>query len=207
MEDLNLQPFLKLVELHNTRPDEFGVFGVILFTIEHPYVAKVLRDDDQWKALSAAAGPRWPIFAIRPYAGNINPVPAPGNIRYLYNLEVIKEWQEPDDNLKLLEAFQIDSTRALPTLLVFTTLPGGERLQMQWPFPSGTSQDDCFNKLLPVVKSASEAISEVTNDNLKHNQEVFDLIKSANIQHRVLAALKNGVSIVQWVKSLKGLFA
>ena len=42
------------------------IYGFILYTDCNPYVAKVLRDNDFWKALDSISGNNWPIFAARP---------------------------------------------------------------------------------------------------------------------------------------------
>lgn len=44
--------------------------GFIVYSRKHPYVAKVLRDEDYWRELDAISGVNWPIFAIRPVSPN-----------------------------------------------------------------------------------------------------------------------------------------
>ena len=199
-------PLLKLIKVYDAREDVHSVFGLILYTEQHPFVVKVLRDDDFWSALDSTSGLRWPVMAIRPKPGTTTtgyPNFPPGTIGMMV---MITEWHEPRENQELLETFQIDDTSHLPLLLVFTELPSGEIAQLQWRFEAGNTTEECFKSLNSVLQTAQEAISQVTAPHIKSNEAVMNLIRNAHLQVKIISGLKKGLSIGTWVKDLATTF-
>ena len=73
------------------------IYGFIMYTSAHPYITKVLRDDDFWNALDEISGENWPIFAIRPLTKGSYGFPnvPPGYVGFMK-----MEWKEPNENKK-----------------------------------------------------------------------------------------------------------
>jgi hypothetical protein len=214
-ETSDTMPFDALVEFYKSQSAAtYDVFGVILFTTAHPYVVKVLRDNDLWAALDKITGQRWVVFAVRPDERNKSEKPSSGLVRRALDyvsariffsnvrpvVQPIPTWSSPQDNLKLLEKFQV-SEDDLPLLLVFTELPSKELLQMQWHF-AAENEDKAFNALKTVLEKCTRAVAQVQSENIKNNEQIFNLMVNERINYRVIKGVKKGLSIFEWLKSL-----
>lgn len=107
---------MRLAEICRGDKSLVDIFGVILYTDLHANIKKVLRDQDYWSSLDELSGNNWAVFCIKPEAGRLDYADSrPGQLGLM-----IPVWKEPEENMSLLEEFEIDSTRDLPLLLVFT---------------------------------------------------------------------------------------
>jgi hypothetical protein len=199
-------PLGKLIKRFASQNDTHSVFGVILYTEAHPYVIKVLRDDDLWKALHAASGPRWPIFCIRPHQGKRTVRPPSGPDGCVYKMVPIPEWHEPYENDKLLSKFRLEDTSELPLLMIFALGPDGEALQVAFKI-SGETKDQCFQSIRGAVDAAAEAIRNISKENIKNTREVFNLMEQAIVQRIWFQRIKKGLSFAKFMKSVMSLLA
>lgn len=105
-----------LVEHYRKKDEIASIFGVILYTDVHANIKKVLMDNFYWTAFDKISGPHWIIFSIRPHQGKmVDPSPPPDTMA-----RMVPIWEEPSKNGELLEGFELESTKNLPILLVFT---------------------------------------------------------------------------------------
>ena len=84
-----------------------------------PYVKDWFRHpryDDYWKAFDNVSGPLWAIFSIRSKQGYYEYPKSPEGTCAL----MVPIWKEPNDNLELLKEFEINSTKDLPILVIFS---------------------------------------------------------------------------------------
>lgn len=106
------------IEDIRNRPDKqySNIYGFIMYTSAHPYIIKVLRDNDFWNALDEISGENWPIFAIRPLAQGTYGLPdfPPGYIGFMKS-----EWKEPNENKKYLDFFSLGDSENLPCFIAF----------------------------------------------------------------------------------------
>lgn len=194
-------PLLRLIELHGQRQDVHDVFGLILFTEAHPFVKKVLRDDDLWAALDRVSGTRWPIFTLRPKPGRYSP--APSSAFALNSLIQLPEvWIEPPENQLALEELGVADTSRLPLLLIFTQLRTGAIGQICWQFESGDSVESCYKSLSAVIESARSAIDQVTSANIKNNDEILELMRTAHLQYRLIKRAAAIPTLAGWATEL-----
>lgn len=201
MDDKSCEPLLLLVEAFECRDNVHDVFGVVLYTEEHPYFVKVLRDEDFWRALNTKSGDRWAIFSIRPERGELVtrfPEAPPGMMQMMIP---ISEWKEPRENRRLLEALELENTSELPLLVVFAAGPDAELLRAVFKL-SGRSEEECYGSLEKAIVAAANAIKDVTKDNIKNTTEVFNLMDAACRQEIFLARTKKVVAVGTWLKSL-----
>ena len=95
--------------------DVLGVFGLILYTDEHPHVVKVLRDKDYWKQFAIITGDNFAIFSAKPLSGTyLYPSVPPGSMGMM-----VPVWNEPSQNKELLSTFHLDDTKKLPKTKFF----------------------------------------------------------------------------------------
>lgn len=194
-------PLLKFIELQGRRCDVLDVFGLILFTNAHPFVKKALRDDDLWASLGSVSGPRWPIFALRPKSGRYTSFPPTGfALNSLIELPTV--WEEPLENQIVLKELGVEDTSKLPLLLIFTKLRSGSIGQIYWRFKPGDNVEECYKSLRDTIESARSAIDQVTAENIKNNDEVLELMRTAHLQHRILEFASNIPTLASWAKEL-----
>lgn len=53
------------IKLINDYLSPSNIYGFILFTDEHPYMKKVMRDEDFWLEFNEKSGVYWPIFSVK----------------------------------------------------------------------------------------------------------------------------------------------
>lgn len=201
-EELLPTPLLQLITHYRSCGDIHDVFGIILYTVEHPYIVKILRDDDFWKALDAKSGKRWVIFSIRPEKGKTVmqlPKPIPGLIQMLV---AIPEWREPAHNVELLSLLGLDDTQELPILLVFAQPTGGDLLRAIFKI-SGDTPEQAYASLERAVTAASNAIKNVTAENIKNTFEIFNLVDSAATQEVTLQRFKSVLRLIPYAEKIQ----
>ena len=198
-------PLGRLMERFKARQDVHDVFGVILYTEADPYIIKVLRDDDFWKALDAASGPRWPIFSIRPKPGRHTlEIPA-GRDGALGFLIPIHRWHEPSENRQLLRTFGIEDTSQLPLLLVFAQHSRKGVLQTAIKI-SGDDVDTCYASLRTAIDLTANAVKNVHEENIKSTFEVYNLMEGALQQQIWFRRIKKSIAFAEWLKSVGSFF-
>src|SRR3989442_2787330 len=100
---------IELSRKHQPSTGMANLYGVVVFSDAHAYIAKVLDDSRFWAALNEVSGSQWLVFATRAEAGQyVLPSPPPGTLAML-----VPVWREPSANRELLEAVQLQSTEHL----------------------------------------------------------------------------------------------
>jgi len=144
-----------------------SAYGVVLYTEAHPFVHKLVADNVYCKALNAISGDRWVLFASRAKAGRFGyPKFGPDQMGMM-----VMMWHEPAENRQLLEELQIESTENLPCLLVLFPDSNGEAFVHTIKI-EGKSEAETFESLSQSVKAITQAIKDVSDDNLKNAEGV-----------------------------------
>ncbi len=134
------------------------IFGFIMYTRSHSYIAKVLRDDDFWNELDEISGPRWPIFAVRPLADGHYGMPDESLSGR--HQKMIPTWVEPNENKKYLYVFSLDESSDLPCFIVFIWNNDNELEQITFKL-SNRNLEDAFDSIREVVSIISEAERQI----------------------------------------------
>lgn len=148
-----------------------ALVGAILYTEEHPIVARVLRDDAFWRSLDSASGGRWAVFAVR------------GSARARPRVPVSMMVEGPPDpalNREILEDFGLKSTKDWPLLLVFNEDDGGttHTASVALRGASDVAMHESIHKALHVVKVALERMDDgLRSDPAAVRQAVFRAVK------------------------------
>ena len=126
---------------------------------------------------------------------------------FLVDLSASKgHWEEPFDNYELLGALQLDSTIGLPVLLIFAAGPEGEVMCASFDI-RGESADASYKSLSEAINRIADAIKDVTPENVKNTEEIYNLMANALMQHIWFSRVKTALSFAQWVKSVFSLFS
>ncbi len=145
------------------------IFGFIMYTRRHSYIAKVLKDDDFWNELDEISGPRWPIFAVRPLRHD----------RYTtYNRsfsepsqKMVQTCIEPDENKKYLEVFSLDKLSDLPCFIVFIWNDDEELEQFTFKL-SNRNIEEAFDSIREIVSIISETERQILPE-YRQTENVF----------------------------------
>ena len=134
------------------------IYGFILYTDCNPYVAKVLRDNDFWKALDSISGNNWPIFAVRPLRKGNYSLPASSRSDIISYM--VPTWVEPKTNMQVLRDFGLEKTNRLPLFVAFMWDDTDELNQVAIPI-EGKNTDAVYNSIEEIVKVITKAEAEV----------------------------------------------
>ena len=189
----------QLTQDYRSNPNLADVFGVVLYTDEHPYIKKVLKDRDFWKALDEQSGTEWAVFSIQPKQGSFgfpdcNPEPG---VFY----QMVPVWREPNENKELLDYLGIDSTKNLPLLVLYTHGEDDEILKITWRI-NESSKDKAYQSLSQGVKVIRKAIDGVKSENKKYSEGVFRAIEMAVNYETTIQRIKKGMGFYAYFKSL-----
>lgn len=160
------------------------LYGVLIYTDEHPNIKKVLRDEDYWMSFDELSGDRFCIFSVRPAIGRYeHPKFPPGTMGFMVPI-----WNEPSENKELLKLFGLQNTKQLPMLLLFSKLDG-EYLTIELALKDD-SVDDARNSISEQIKMARSVLDNIKIENLKNPEGLFaamSLQVDSDIKWRKLA--------------------
>lgn len=162
------------IEDIRNRPDKqySNIYGFIMYTSAHPYITKVLRDDDFWNALDEILGENWPIFAIRPLSKGYYGLPnfPPDTIGYM-----VPEWKEPNENKKYLDFFSLKNSKDLPCFIAFKFNDDGTIEQVVYKL-NNDSEQGAFESSKTIVELITHTENQILPE-YKHTDAVFNNVK------------------------------
>ena len=149
-----------------------NIYGFIMYTSAHPYITKVLRDDDFWNALDEISGENWPIFAIRPLTKGSYGFPnvPPGYVGFMK-----MEWKEPNENKKYLDFFSLKNTEQLPCFIAFK-FNDDETIEQVVYKLNNDSEQGAFDSLRTIVELITNTESQILPE-YKRTDAVFNNVK------------------------------
>lgn len=131
------------------------IFGFIMYTRRHSYIAKVLRDVDFWNELDEISGPRWPIFAVQPLKQGHYQSPPYDGIGMMVPI-----WVEPNENRKYLDVFSLKESSDLPCFVVFIWNDDDEMEQISFKL-SNNNLEEAFDSIREIVSVISETERQI----------------------------------------------
>lgn len=180
------------------------IYGFIMYTRRHSYIVKVLRDNDFWNELNEISGANWPIFSVKPLLDGKYGRPRSSNDEYVME-HMIPIWNEPNQNRKLLNLFNLKESSNLPCFIAFIWNDKQELEQITWPLKN-TSEQDAFDSIREIV----EIISQVESDILpqyKSSESVFrevkDSIEAVVSRRKLISGAQKIISVKNMLESLK----
>lgn len=137
------------IKLINDYLSPSNIYGFILFTDEHPYMKKVMRDEDFWLEFNEKSGVYWPIFSVKTL-----------------------HKQDISYNRKVLNFFNLNNTENdLPCLIIFALDSNNEELAYQRTYKiNGNSIDEVHNSIKKAIESVADiekTIRESDNTELR----------------------------------------
>ena len=113
-----------------------NLFGVLVYTEEHPYIAMMLRNKDFWRSLNSRTR-GWILYSVRP----------------------------EDDYMHLTEEYLlpqlgIQRSEDLPQLVILAMTPEGTILQQNFPIDD-SNVDNAYHSLENTVGIVSDALKKI----------------------------------------------
>lgn len=185
------------------------VYGFIVYTRAHSYIAKVLRYEDFWNELDEVSGPNWPIFAVRPLEQGCYKMPCEtrnSNPNICCSMHEV--WHEPNENKKVLEWFTLDKSEDLPCMVIFAWNDNDKLERIIWKL-SNDSLDSAFNSIREVVNNVTETESYILPE-YKNSISVYKNVKSSLearlLRRGFLRSIEKITRVKELIKSLVGDF-
>ena len=140
--------------------DKYTLFSTLLFTEEHPFIVKALKDPDIYDALDRMTGDHLLLFTSMLFKGRYRyPSISPGVLADIHPI-----WVEPNENRNLLPLFDIKDSRNLPLLVLFACGENNPDLYWVTHHIKDNSENDVYNSirqaLEPIVHDVSENLDE-----------------------------------------------
>ena len=188
--------FETLVQEYKSNDNVAQLFGVVLYTDEHPNLKKVLLDDDYWLALNELTGKDFAVFSIRPEKGRHSVPKFPmGSMGMMVPI-----WVEPKENREIIKLFELESTQKLPMLLLFTEV-NGSYLSIQLPLKD-SSVDVAYKTIKDQLEFSCRAISEVRRENYRNPEGLYAALSLRRDDKLKWNLLARGVGIYKYLKDL-----
>lgn len=190
----------QLVAQHKGKGQLVDLYGVILFTDAHPNLSKVLKDEYYWRSFDEISGQRWAIFSVKPKQGRMNVPKLKGGMIGL----MVATWDEPKENKPLIEEFDIDSTRELPTLLIFTwdqVSPEALKITIQL---DDSSLEAAYTSLRESIRRVTDVVERTDPAFRANSVELYNLVKNEELNVKSVKLIKKMIPFSKWVLKVFG---
>lgn len=177
------------------KSSKIKTFGFMLYTDESPNIVKLLRDDDNWKALNKISGEKFYIFAVKPKIGSESFPSYPKGVTGM----MMKVWNEPEDNKALLSVLDIKSTQKLPLFFIFTKVD--DHLLTQSIKIDEKSVDAAFIQLKELFYEINDVTENIHSEYEEHPAQVHDKIKSILDKHKAFNVISDLDNFYKTVKN------
>lgn len=152
---------MKVINDHHSPSN---LYGFILFSEKHPYIKKVMRDDDFWAEFNIKSGANWPIFSVKPLENKVLKVP--NNYREGSIGMMVMVSEETQYNKQALHFFNLDdSEKDLPCFVIFALEKNNSEIAYQRTYKiKGDTVDEVHHSILSIIESVAE-IEKVIREN------------------------------------------
>lgn len=181
----------KLHELNGAVP----LFGVLLFTEQHPFVVKCLHDSAYSSALHSLSGDHMAVFAagMRP-GSHESPESRPGTFAMMCMV-----WREPRENLEILGWFGLRDSRKLPLFVVFTF---EEDVLLSDCHPvNNDSPEDVFRSIEQALIAVRTSVEKVG----RASPELFSDIRARMRRIRLVSGARRALDVIGMLRGAAGL--
>jgi hypothetical protein len=112
-------------------------------------------------------------------------------------------WKEPSENAQLLDAFDLDSTKDLPALVVFVEDSNGTVHSTSIKI-DGTSEDTAYQTLKEALEGVSGTLEMMLDENRTVDTRAYELAAVRLQSIKNWRAMKRAVGVIGWFKSALG---
>ncbi|GLP99971.1 hypothetical protein GCM10007891_18250 [Methylophaga thalassica] len=192
-----MDSFRTIVEEYKGKEGVAQLFGVLLYTDQHPNIKKVLRDEDYWLSFNELTGDRFCVFSVKPAKGKYEDSTSP---RGGFFGMMVRIWKEPAENKKLIELFELEDTKNIPMLLLFTEIKG-EFLKIELRLDD-SSQDTAYSSIKEQLEFSCNALSQIKEENLKNTSGLYSALSLHQNDRLKWKLLTKSVDLYSYIKGL-----
>lgn len=186
----------KLMEYGASNEDVMQIFGVILFTDEHPNVKKVLRDEDYWRAFNSLTGENFVMFSVKPEAPVMVYPEGDSNVLHM----MVKIAKETEDTKALFKTFEIDGRKDLPAIYLFTEIEG-QYFKVQLKI-SDESVALANESIKDEIEFIDKAIKRIRKENYDNPEGLYAAFENHCANRAQLNKLNSLLGIYKFFKNL-----
>lgn len=191
-----MSPLTTFVEEYKSIDGVAHIFGVMLFTDQHPNTKKVLRDEDYWLSFHELTGDRFCVFSVKPRKGRHDFPRMPKG----YMGMMVPIWKEPRENKQLLETFEIESTEDLPLLLLFSEVDDSfVKIELEI---DDTSVETAYSSIKEQMEFVCDALAQIKEENLSNPEGLYAALSLHNDTRKKWQLVKSGLNIYSLIKGL-----
>ncbi len=197
-KEFALDSFRTIIEEYKGKEGVAQLFGVLLYTDQHPNIKKVLRDEDYWLSFNELTGDRFCVFSVKPAKGKYESptFPIPSDIFGM----MVQIWKEPAENKKLIELFELEDTKNIPMLLLFTEIEG-DFLKIELRLDD-SSQDTARSSIKEQLEFSCNALSQIKDENLKKPSGLYAALSLQQNDRLKWKLLTKSVALYSYIKGL-----
>ncbi len=178
--------------------DKYPMFAALLFTEEHPFIVKALKDPDIYDALDRLTGPNLLFFTSMLFNGRYRyPSPPTG-----FFAEICPIWMEPRENMKLLPLFGISDSRNLPLLVVFSCGTNDSDLYWVTHRINGNNVTDVFNSIREAI---DPIVCDISKNLYEPREKIFQKAKWSMRKLHAKEKLKELLGIIGLFRGATGM--
>lgn len=135
------------IEVVNDYHSPSNIYGFVLFSEAHPYVRKVMMDDDFWDEFDVKSGANWPIFSVK----------------------ALEDKKDSSYNHKACEFFNLrNADEDLPCMIIFALDDKEKEIAFQRTYKiKGKTVDEVHQSILSVIESVAEVEKVIRGNNDK----------------------------------------
>lgn len=135
------------IEVVNDYHSPSNIYGFVLFSEAHPYVRKVMMDDDFWDEFDVKSGANWPIFSVK----------------------ALEDKKDSSYNRKACEFFNLkNADEDLPCMIIFALDDKEKEIAYQRSYKiKGKTVDEVHQSILSVIESVAEVEKVIRENNDK----------------------------------------
>ena len=158
-----------------------NLFGVLVYTEEHPFIVKMLRDQDFWRSLNARTK-GWILYAVRPDDNHFH---------------LTDEY--------LLPQMGIKNSEILPQLVIFAQTPEGKILQQNYPIEDSdvVTAYNSLEKAVDVVSAAAAKIIPDERNGVNVHREVAASLRAELAKEQWKKVTSEFAKYVRWLWGLR----
>jgi hypothetical protein len=172
--------------------EKYPLWGILLFTEAHPHVIKALKDIDYYNALNEISGNKIAILTTMLFRGRyISPEIRPGSFG-----DIIPIWDEPNKNKEVLSWFDIEDSRKLPLLVLFT-IEDNQLYHQHYSIDHDSSQE--------VFKSLREVLLLIPNELGADNKKLFNHMQWKINTLKTKHVIKKMFDLISMFRGVSGL--
>lgn len=193
--------FIEICESHRSEKRALA-FAIILRDLRDPQVSKALHDQDYWNALDQISGSYLSVFSFHTLPYEDKPI---AERRVFFQMHSVGDKEFHDGRSLIEKYFNLKEQLKLPAVIFFqvseSEIVGTRLVQLK-----KKTVEESFIEIKEILSCASESVSQVTDENYRNDDVIFQLIDDRLRDRGIKVFLSEIVKKVKSINELLSLF-